>query len=67
VCVVSVMRKLTDSKRVLVSLPLEIRNWLAERASYNAATISSEVVRAVRASMEREADAKARKSIAVGE
>jgi hypothetical protein len=58
------MRKLSDSKRVLVSLPLEIRQWLEERARYNAATISSEVVRAIRASMEREADAKARRTAA---
>jgi hypothetical protein len=58
------MRKLSDSKRVLVSLPLEIRQWLEERGRYNAATISSEVVRAVRASMEREADAKARRTTA---
>jgi hypothetical protein len=48
------MRKIINAKRVFVSLPLEIRQYLEERADYHAATISSEIVRSIRERMERE-------------
>jgi len=61
------MRKLIDSKRVLVSLPSDIRQWLEARAQYNAGTVSSEVVRLCRSAMDVEADARARRSAAAAE
>jgi hypothetical protein len=61
------MKKAADSRRVLVTIPIDVREWLDERARYNGATISAEVVRSLRARMEAEADAKVRRSAAVAE
>jgi hypothetical protein len=39
---------------VLVTIPIDVREWLEERARYNGATISAEVVRSIRGRMEHE-------------
>jgi hypothetical protein len=49
------MRKLINSKRVMISLPNDVRQWLEARAQYNATTISAEIVMAFREKMKREA------------
>ena len=46
-----------DSKRVLVTVPLDVRQWLEDRARYHGGTISAEVVRSARERMEREGGA----------
>jgi hypothetical protein len=51
------MKAAADSKRVLVTVPREVRQWLEERARYNGATLSAEVVRSIRERMERAAAA----------
>jgi hypothetical protein len=43
-----------DSRRVLVTVPLEVREWLEERARYHGGTLSTEAVRSMRERMERE-------------
>lgn len=48
------MKAATGSKRVLVTVPREVRQWLEERARYNGGTLSAEVVRSMRERMERE-------------
>jgi hypothetical protein len=42
------------SKRVLVTIPNEVKDWLQARAIYNGGTQSAEIVRSVRERMERE-------------
>jgi hypothetical protein len=49
------MKAATDSKRVLVTVPREVRQWLEETARYNGGTLSAEVVRSIRERMERAA------------
>jgi len=49
------MKKAADSKRVLVTIPIDVRQWLEERARYNGSTISAEAVRSMRDRVEREA------------
>jgi hypothetical protein len=49
------MRAVADSKRVLVTVPRDVREWLEERARYHGGTLSAEVVRSTRERMEREA------------
>jgi hypothetical protein len=56
------MRKLIDSKRVMISLPNDVRRWLEARAQYNATTISAEIVMSLRARMEERAAVEARMS-----
>jgi hypothetical protein len=51
------MKAATDSKRVLVTVPRDVREWLEDRARYHGGTISAEVVRSARERMEREAGA----------
>jgi hypothetical protein len=51
------MKAATDSRRVLVTVPREVREWLEERARYHGGTISAEVVRSARERMKREAGA----------
>jgi hypothetical protein len=41
--------------RLTVHIPPDIREWLAKRADYFGASLSSEVTRVVRARMEQEA------------
>jgi hypothetical protein len=48
------MKKAADSKRVLVTIPIDARQWLEERAQYNGSTISAEATRSIRERMERE-------------
>jgi hypothetical protein len=48
------MKAAADSKRVLVTVPLDVREWLEERAKYHGGTLSTEVVRSLRERMERE-------------
>jgi hypothetical protein len=54
------VKRAADSKRVLVTIPIDVRQWLEERARYNGATISAEVTRSLRDRMERERAAKDR-------
>jgi hypothetical protein len=53
------MKYTADSKRVLVTMPLEVRDWLQERAKYHGGSLSAEIVRSARERMEREAEARA--------
>jgi hypothetical protein len=48
------MRAAIDSKRVLVTVPRDVREYLEERAKYHGGTLSAEAVRSVRERMERE-------------
>jgi hypothetical protein len=48
-----------DSRRVLVTIPVEVKDWLQERAKYHGGSLSAEVVRSARERMEREARDKA--------
>jgi Arc-like DNA binding dprotein len=48
-----------DNVRFLVTLPLEIKEWLQERAKYHCGSQSSEIVRSVRERMQRETEARA--------
>jgi hypothetical protein len=58
------MKKAADSKRVLVTLPIDVRQWLEERARYNGSTISAEAVRSMRDWMEREGAAAGKDRVA---
>jgi hypothetical protein len=51
---VPAMKTAADSKRVLITVPLEVRKRLEERAKYHGGTIGAEAVRSVRERMERE-------------
>ena len=42
------------NKRVLFTVPPDVKDWLEESARYHGATKSAEVVRSVRERMERE-------------
>jgi hypothetical protein len=53
------MRAAIDSKRVLVTVPRDVREYLEERAKYHGGTLSAEAVRSVRERMERERTAAA--------
>jgi hypothetical protein len=48
------MKAAADSRRVLVTVPFDVREWLEERAKYHGGTLSAEVVRSARERMERE-------------
>jgi hypothetical protein len=48
------MKAAADSKRVLVTVPRDVREWLEERARYHGGTLSAEIVRSARERMERE-------------
>jgi hypothetical protein len=48
------MKAAPDSKRVLITVPRDVREFLEERARYHGGTISAEAVRAIRERMERE-------------
>jgi hypothetical protein len=61
------MKAAVDSKRVLVTVPRDVREFLEERARYFGGTISTEAVRAIREKMERERDAKDRKPAVAAE
>ncbi len=63
------MKNAADSKRVLVTIPVEVRDWLQERAKYHGGSLSGEIVRSARERMEKEraAAAKDRASAAAPE
>jgi hypothetical protein len=44
----------SGSKRVLVTIPIAVKEWLQARAIYNGGTQSAEIVRSVRERIERE-------------
>ena len=48
------MKTSVDSKRVLVTVPRDVREWLEERARFYGGTMSAEAVRSMRERMERE-------------
>ena len=48
------MKQTAESRRVLVTVPVDVRQWLEERARYYGATLSAEIVRSARERMERE-------------
>jgi hypothetical protein len=48
------MKAAPDSKRVLITVPRDVREFLEERARYHGGTISAEAVRAICERMERE-------------
>ena len=54
------MKAAADSKRVLITVPRDVREFLEERARYHGGTISAEAVMAIRQRMERERAAKDR-------
>jgi len=43
-----------ETKRILLSLPIDVVAWLHDRAEYNQGSYSSEAVRSIRERMERE-------------
>ena len=45
-----------DNVRFLVTMPLDVRKWLQERAKYNGGSVSAEIVRTARERMENEAE-----------
>jgi hypothetical protein len=49
------MRAADDSRRVLVTVPRDVRQWLEVKTKYNGSTLSAEVVRSIRSRMEAEA------------
>ncbi len=44
---------MAQKHRLLVTIPVDVRKWLRDRATYNSGTLSGEVVRALREQMER--------------
>jgi hypothetical protein len=58
------MRAAIDSKRVLVTVPRDVREYLEERAKYHGGTLSAEAVRSVRERMERERSAESNRATA---
>lgn len=48
------MRAAAGSKRVLITVPRDVREFLEERARYHGGTISAEAVISIRERMERE-------------
>jgi hypothetical protein len=48
------MRAAEGSKRVLITMPPQVWQWLEQTALYNGSTLSGEAVRALRERMERE-------------
>jgi hypothetical protein len=53
------MKAAAGSRRVLVTVPGEVREWLEQRARHNGGTLSGEVVRSIRERMQRESAAAA--------
>jgi len=50
-----------NTVKILVRVPPDVKEWLAEHALYNGATLGAEVSRACRQAMERERRAAAEK------
>ncbi len=44
---------MAQKHRLLVTIPVDVRKWLRDRATYNGGRQSGEVVRALREQMER--------------
>ena len=45
-----------DNVRFLVTMPLDVRKWLQERAKYNGGSVSAEIVRTARERMANETE-----------
>ncbi len=58
------MKHTADSRRVLITIPLEVRDWLRDRAKYNGGSLSGELVGSAREPMERERSTKDRTTTA---
>jgi hypothetical protein len=48
-------RRVVNTVRLVVKIPIDIKDWLAKRAEHFGATLGAEVSRCCRASMEEEA------------
>ena len=55
-----------DANKYVVRFPAGMRQWLAEQAAWNASSVNSEIVRAVRERMDRVAASLERRSKAAG-
>ena len=51
----AIMRKASDSERILFTIPVDVVAWLRERSKYNGSSLSAEVTMSLRARMQREA------------
>jgi hypothetical protein len=49
----AIMKKASDSERILFTIPVDVTAWLRERAKYHGSTLSAEVTMSLRARMER--------------
>jgi hypothetical protein len=59
-----VMKNVINSMRVALTMPREVRDYLATKARYNQTSMSGEVVRQVRAQMEKDRAAPANRATA---
>jgi hypothetical protein len=50
----AIMKKASDSERILFTIPIDVVAWLRERAKYHGSSLSAEVTRSARERMERE-------------
>ncbi|WP_249133845.1 Arc family DNA-binding protein [Bradyrhizobium sp. AUGA SZCCT0182] len=48
------MVKSEEAERLLVRLPRDVKTWLESEASYNGASQNSEIIRSLRARMEKQ-------------
>jgi Arc-like DNA binding domain len=48
------MKNVINSMRVVLTMPREVRDYLATKARYNQTSMSGEVVRQIRAQMEKD-------------
>ena len=48
------MLKGQDAERLLVRLPRDVKTWLESEAAYNGASQNSEIIRSLRARMEKQ-------------
>ena len=50
------MIKGEDAERLLVRLPRDVKTWLESEATFNGASQNSEIIRSLRARMEKQSD-----------
>jgi hypothetical protein len=62
----AIMKKASDSERILFTIPVDVTAWLRERAKYHGSTLGAEVTMSLRARMEKDST-KARKPAAAPE
>ncbi|MBR1233663.1 Arc family DNA-binding protein [Bradyrhizobium sp. AUGA SZCCT0182] len=48
------MVKGAEAERLLVRLPRDVKTWLESEASYNGASQNSEIIRSIRARMQKQ-------------